>query len=138
MTGRISRPDVPDRSAASADRHGPAIDENTVPRPRRGVVMVPVADEAVLFDERTGDVHALDSLATLMWQCFDGAATIGEIAVDVADVFSVTERAALNDLEQLTVDLAARDLLDGMGSAPASDRVDDSTDSGFLPNPPDP
>lgn len=101
--------------------------------------MVPVADEAVLLDERTGALHALDSLATLMWQCFDGTASIGEIAVDVADIFSVEELAALRDLLQLTSDLAARGLLDGTGpdSAPA-DGIDDPMASGFLRNPPDP
>lgn len=101
--------------------------------------MVPVAEEGVLLDESTGSLHALDSLATLIWRCFDGVASLGEIAVDVAEVFSVDESAALNDLLQLTSDLSGRGLLDGtdpVSTAPAP--TDDSVASGFLRNPPDP
>ena len=114
------------------------IDAGTVPRPRAGVVMVPVGDEAVLLDERSGDLHALDPLATLMWQCFDGSSSLGEIVLDVAEVFAVEQGQALRDLLQLVADLGTRGLLEGTGVEVEHPDHADPAWGGLLRNPPDP
>jgi hypothetical protein len=78
----------------------PAITEQFVGRPAPGVETVMVEGEALLLDEHRRLSHALNSTAALVWQCFDGDATLGEITLDIADALGL-------DQHQVAVDTSA-------------------------------
>lgn len=94
----------------------------------------------VLVREETGDLVALDPSATLAWQCFDGVATLNEIAADVADVFGISPEQAAADLVELAASLRAQ----GFASPAGGDLAQSSGSDGpvlaerHLANPPNP
>ena len=65
-----------------------AIDPEFVPRFREPVVLVPVQDEAVLYEQDTGRIHQLDPIGTMVSGCFDGASSIAAIVDDLAEAFA--------------------------------------------------
>lgn len=95
------------------------IDEGFVVRFRSPVAAVELDGEAVLLDGDTGAVHTLNPTATLVWQCCDGAASLGEIIDDLADVFRDAERAAIAaDVLELTREMGRQGLMDGVRAEP--------------------
>ena len=54
--------------------------------------------EAVVLAEGAGSAHYLDELATLVWNTFDGEATIDELAEDFADVFGAELDVVRDDI----------------------------------------
>jgi PqqD family protein of HPr-rel-A system len=54
-------------------------------RARADLYTVALDGELVLFDERAGALHHLNPIATIIWQCCDGDATLEEIAVALAE-----------------------------------------------------
>jgi PqqD family protein of HPr-rel-A system len=59
----------------------------TKPRVRDELTVVELDGEAVVYDERTGDLHHLNPTATLVFGLCDGTATGRELAVDIADAY---------------------------------------------------
>ena len=55
--------------------------------PRSDVTAVVLDGEAVLLAEGASEAHYLNEIATLVWNTFDGSATLDELATDFADVF---------------------------------------------------
>ena len=49
--------------------------------------MVVLDGEAVIYDDRTGDLHNLNPTATIVFGLCDGTGTIKELAADVAEAF---------------------------------------------------
>lgn len=85
-----------------------------LPRPCGDLSSVEVDGEAVVYTPR-GGVHRLDSIATVLWRCFDGATSLRELADDLADVFPDEDPARLRgDLLVYTRDLGRAGLLDGV------------------------
>lgn len=85
------------------------------PRFDRSVVVVPTkhactemfADDelaAVVFDDRTGGCHRLNSVATAVWALCDGSTSIGELIGELADLLNVSPDVAaegvLGSIEQ--------------------------------------
>jgi hypothetical protein len=86
---------------------------------RSSVAAVVLDGEAVLLDGDTGAVHTLNPTATLVWQCCDGAARLGEIIDDLADVFHEAERAAIAaDVLDLARQMARQGLMQGVRAEP--------------------
>ena len=54
------------------------------PKIRDDLHVVELDGEAIVYDEVTGDVHHLNSVATLVLELCDGTATFSEVAGDVA------------------------------------------------------
>ncbi|MGZ4801160.1 MAG: PqqD family peptide modification chaperone, partial [Acidimicrobiia bacterium] len=65
-----------------------AVDGASVPQARPDVAVVTLDGEAVIH--RRGQVHVLDPVATLVWRCADGEASVNEIAADLADAFAAS------------------------------------------------
>jgi hypothetical protein len=93
--------------------------------------------EAVVFCFPTTTVHRLDPIGSLIWQCLDGATTVDELTLDLADAFATDRAAVAADvvglLEKL-IDAGAVVLSDG-GPSP-SITPDDAPR--VLTNPPSP
>ncbi len=91
---------------------GTEIGATFVPAVRRTVAAVDIDGEAVLYNEATGSLHALNSPATVVWACCDGAATIAEIASDLAAVFGVDAETMLAHVVDAVRDFARLGLLE--------------------------
>jgi hypothetical protein len=65
--------------------------------------------EAVIH--RNGRVHVLDPVATLVWQCCDGAATVDQIAAELAAVFATPAATVARDVTDAIEHLAVLDLV---------------------------
>lgn len=92
--------------------HPDDITLDLAPRPRPDVTSVEVDGEAVVYSPHAG-VHRLDTTAAVLWRCFDGDATLREVADDLADVFADEEPSRLRaDLLAYARDLGRAGLLD--------------------------
>lgn len=80
-----------------------------IPRARRDVTCVVLDGEAVIH--RAGRVHALDPVATLVWRCCDGDASVDEIAEELAEVFAMPRATVTRDVAVMVDELAALGLL---------------------------
>src|SRR4051794_1125104 len=74
-----------------------------------GLLVEQVADETVIYDEKTNQAHCLTPLAAVVFNHCDGATTIQEIAIVASDRLGepIDESRVIDALEQLS----ERDLL---------------------------
>jgi hypothetical protein len=91
------------------------------------VALIEVADEWVLHDAETDELHRLDLLGAGLWARFDGRRSVGELIEDLADgsggdrdriAASVTAFLADLDHHELIVEATA-------GSAPTTSHLAD-------------
>ena len=94
------------------------IDAAFVPLPRPDVTAVILDGEAVLLAEGASSAYYLDELATLVWNTFDGEATLDELAVDFADVFVAELETVRSDIVTLTQNIGRAGLLEGIAYEP--------------------
>lgn len=71
-----------------------------------------VGGEVVVYDDATNRTLVLNQTGALFWQCLDGTATIGEIALDMADAFGVGVDTVTAELEALAAQLADMGVLE--------------------------
>jgi peroxiredoxin len=90
------------------------IEAGFAPTPRHDVTAVVLDGEAVLLAEGASSAHYLDQLATLVWNTFDGEATIEELAQDFADVFEAELGVVRRDIVALTQNIGRAGLLVGV------------------------
>lgn len=64
-----------------------AIGRDVVPRFRPQVTLVPVADEAIIYDEESGALHQLDAVATSVCALLDGEASIGAAVERLTEMY---------------------------------------------------
>jgi PqqD family protein of HPr-rel-A system len=85
-------------------------------RPRRApsVAFTELDGEIVLYDEDTGHTHLLNPTAGVLWQCFDGDATLDELAADVADAYGIDPDAAATDVQAATRSMGELGVIDGV------------------------
>lgn len=83
-----------------------------MPSPRDGVVSSPVGAEMVLLDTESRSIHALNPVAALVWQCFDGEASLEEIIVDLAEGLSAPLEQIRDDVLTMTRSAGRAGLLD--------------------------
>jgi Coenzyme PQQ synthesis protein D (PqqD) len=88
-----------------------------IPARAPGVVVAELGDDVVVHDRAGGRFHVLDQTSALVWQCFDGIATVDEICADIVEVFAsddaevrayVVALVSLLSERGLIVDAAAR------------------------------
>ena len=90
----------------------PTIEAEFVPNPVPTAELVPVdEDSTILLDQANGNAQVLNATGALMWQCFDGESTVGDIAVDVAEVFGIEFNDAIEGLAGMVESLQAARLL---------------------------
>lgn len=85
------------------------LDGGFVPELRPGLDVVTLAGETVIH--HAGRIHALDPVATVVWQSIDGRASVDEIAGDLADAFAIPPATARRDVTTMVAELLAIDLL---------------------------
>jgi Coenzyme PQQ synthesis protein D (PqqD) len=86
-----------------------AIDDGFVARRVAEVHTVEIDGEAVLLNE--GRLHLLNSTGALVWACFDGEGTIGEIAADISEGLGVPYETVLDDTLAVARELGSEGLL---------------------------
>ena len=94
-----------------------AIDGDFVPRGIAGTVVVHVGGEAVLVG---GPLHAtvLNATGVLLWESFDGQASLDTIAHELSDALGADEEQVRDDVVTFARGLGAAGLLDGVGDPP--------------------
>lgn len=90
-----------------------------VARPRDSVAAAELDGEAVLFDEGTGRLHTLDPIATVVWACLDGTATLRDIAGELAEAFGAERAVVESDVLRLVRQLGDQGVLEGVAADPA-------------------
>ena len=95
-----------------------AIDRDFVPSRAADVATVEVDGEAVLLDERENRLHHLNHTAALLWVCFDGQASLAELAVELSEELGTDFDRVLADVLAVARHLAAEGLLDGVAADP--------------------
>lgn len=124
---------------ASSTVAADAIADSFVPRARRACSKIELDGDVILVDDDSGAVHLLNPTARIVWSCFDGSATIAEIAGDLDTVFAAdhaTITAAVSDLARRLGDVG---LLEGVRPSvapPVDRRGDGPQDAGCAERPP--
>lgn len=90
------------------------IDEHFAPLLREGIASVEVDGETVLLVEGTYRLHWLNQVATIVVSCFDGEASLDELAADFRAAFRADPEVITNDLLEITRQLGAAGLLAGV------------------------
>ena len=105
-------------------------------RPRRAasVAFTELDGETVLYDESTGGTHLLNPTASVLWQCFDGEASLDDLAADVAEAYGIDRAAAADDVRAVARSLGELGVLDGVRGtrieAPPADDPEEASDDG--------
>jgi PqqD family protein of HPr-rel-A system len=122
-------------------RSGGTADPASVrPAPNVAVETAFLAPEAVLFDDRHGEIHHLNPSASAVWLLLDGEQSIAEIAAELSDIFGVPEPEVLPDVEKIVADFRRRGLLAGADRPESDTHADHEVPQRIdtLVRPPDP
>ncbi len=103
---------MPEEEGLSADD----VDAAFAPAPRPDVVGIELDGETVLVEGERLQVLHLDRIGTIVWNCFDGEATIEELVVDLADAFDADPDVVREDVLNLTRQLGRSGLLAGVAA----------------------
>ena len=103
---------------ATADRLPEQIDASFAPRPRDSVVSRRLDDEVIIVGGRSGRIHVLNSTAGLLSECFDGSASIEELAAELSEAFGAPLEQVRTDTLETARELGGLGLRDGV-SPPA-------------------
>jgi hypothetical protein len=95
----------------SAPDPSPLIDADFRPRRADHAAFVEVDGETVVYDEVTGQLHLLDQIATVVWACFDGTASIATLADELSQAFGADREVVERDVRALAERLAGEDLV---------------------------
>lgn len=82
------------------------------PTPRPDVLAVPLHDELILHDERSGQTYVLNSTGAQAWKLCDGARSTAMIARAIASQYRIGEDSAREDVQALIDGLKCAHLLD--------------------------
>jgi len=103
-----------------------------VPTRAADVVFLEFDGEALVYHVRTGAVHRLDRIGSVVWHLLDGEASVAELVNDLSAAFAVEPNVVRDDVLDLLERLDQAFLLvDG----PAPDRP---VEPSLLINPPSP
>lgn len=91
-----------------------SIDGRFAPARGEHVHTVVLDGEGVLLDEQENRLHLLNVSATLLWQLYDGATTLDELATDLSTELGGDPAAILADLVTISRHLGAEGLLEGV------------------------
>jgi hypothetical protein len=122
------------------------VDPRFVPARRDAIHTVDVDGEAVLLDETNGRLHLLNPTGALVWACFDGESSLGEIVADISDGLGAPRDVVLADTVAVSRHLGEEGLLANVEARRAPGEVgvtvqaeaETSADSPFLREPPNP
>lgn len=88
--------------------------------PARGVeaVTLDVDGETLIYHRRTGEVHRLDSVGSLIWRFLDGQTAAEELVHDLSEAFAVEPEVVRSDVDDLLKQLGQAFLLADQPSPP--------------------
>jgi hypothetical protein len=92
------------------------------PRVRDDLTVVELDGEAVIYDDRNGDLHRLNPTATLVFSLLDGSSTVDELARDLGEAYSKPVGEIGGQLRSLVLRFGESHLL--VGSEPRIDESD--------------
>jgi hypothetical protein len=90
------------------------IDEVFVPERATAVYTVEIDGEAVLLDEAANRIHHLNHSAALLWLCFDGHATVHDLAVELSEELDAPYATLLAETTTVVRHLGREGLLAGI------------------------
>ena len=96
---------------------------------------VEIDGEAVVLDQTSNRLHLLNSSAALLWACFDGRSSLGEICTDIAQAVDASYDQVLSDSVVVLQSLSHEGLVLDSSKAPQSLEREDSVSGGLLPEP---
>ena len=108
-------------TTTDGDLHADEIDEQFVPRPRRGVSFVEVDDELVIAAPADGghfDAHWLDRTAAVVWRTLDGSTTLEGLIDELSDAFAADRDVVRADVLELARSLGRAGLLEAVVAEP--------------------
>ena len=82
------------------------------PKVRDDLTVVELDGEAVIYDERSADLHHLNPTATIVFGLCDGTATMPRIAADISEAFGVPADEVEAQVRALVRRFRAADLLE--------------------------
>jgi coenzyme PQQ synthesis protein D (PqqD) len=82
------------------------------PAVRRDLTVVELEGEAVIYDERTNELHHLNPTATVVFSLFDGTSTIKELAEEVGTMYSEPVGSVESHLRALYRQFKKADLIE--------------------------
>lgn len=113
----------------TTDLHDPdRLTSDFVPHLHEAMVMVEVADEAVLYDESSGHLHQLDAIGTVVCALFDGETTIRAMADDLAEAFGASRNTVEHDVLEMVRELGRAGVLAGVAGQSEETQQDDDAD----------
>jgi PqqD family protein of HPr-rel-A system len=83
------------------------------PKARADLAVEDIEGEALIYDERTGDLHHLNPTATIVFSLCDGTATVKEMSGDVSAAFQMPADQVEREIRALIRDFRKAGLLDG-------------------------
>jgi coenzyme PQQ synthesis protein D (PqqD) len=98
----------------AAPIHPDQIDGTFAPVIGAWVTAVELDGEIVLYDETTGGLHLLDSVASVVWARLDGTATLDGLAADLGQSFATDTGRVRGDLVAFARQLGRQHLLEGV------------------------
>jgi hypothetical protein len=96
----------------------PGLDGASAPRGAPWIATVELDGEAVLFDERTGALHHLDAVASIVWARMDGSVTLDALAKEFSAAFGAGRAQVRDDLLAFARQLQAQELLEPAPAPP--------------------
>lgn len=90
------------------------VDAAFVPRPAAATHTVELDGDAIVLDEVQHRLHLLNASAALVWSCYDGTATLTDIARELAGATGVPLAGMLADVVAITRRLGAEGLVGGV------------------------
>lgn len=88
-----------------------SIDGAFVPVRAEAVYTVEIDGEAVLLDEAHDRLHHLNPTAALLWSCFDGEATVEQLATETSEELRSSFATVYADTIAIVGDLVAQELV---------------------------
>jgi PqqD family protein of HPr-rel-A system len=83
------------------------------PRVRDDLAVVELDGEAVIYDERSGNLHHLNPTATVVFSLFDGTASIRDVATDIGEAYGMPAPDVERQVRSLLRQFRKKELIDG-------------------------
>ena len=113
-----------------------ALDLDHAYRPVRRLTVVPVADEAAVYDRRTNRLHRLDPIATVVWSRLDGVTTVRGLSVELAEAYGAPVEQVTDDVAALLTDLVDQELVEPVSGDGSTEGVEGDEEDGEDAEPP--
>ncbi len=83
-----------------------------MPKVREDLAVVVLDNEAIVYDEDGGRLHHLNPTATIIFQMFDGTATVKELSAEIAGAYGLETADVERQIRTLLREFRKSDLLE--------------------------